>query len=73
MKLAPVGDVHASLPALEAVLTDAGIHGAEMVCDLGDCLGHGPFPEEVIQRPRAEVAIEGVRPAGRLRPNVVAG
>jgi len=57
MKVALLGDVHANLPALEAVLADAQQQGAEAVWNLGDFLGYGPFPAEVIDRLRGEEAV----------------
>lgn len=50
MKIAVVSDVHGNLPALEAVLDDAGRHAAEEVWNLGDMLGYAPFPNEVVER-----------------------
>ena len=44
MKVALLGDVHANLPALEAVLADARRRGAEAVWDVGDSVGYGAFP-----------------------------
>lgn len=42
------GDIHANLPALEAVLRDIGARGlADLVC-LGDLVGYGTFPNEVV-------------------------
>ncbi|NQT86768.1 metallophosphoesterase, partial [bacterium] len=52
MRVALIGDVHANLPALEAVLADAEARGAEAVWDVGDLTGYGAFPEEVVQRLR---------------------
>ena len=57
MKVALVGDVHANLPALEAVLADARNQAAEADWNLGDFLGYGPFPDEVVQRLRAAGAV----------------
>ncbi len=57
MKVALIGDVHANLPALAAVLEDARDQGAEAIWNLGDFLGYGPFPEEVVLRLRAERAV----------------
>ena len=50
MKVALIADVHANLPALEAVLADARERGAETVWNLGDFVGYGPFPDQVVQR-----------------------
>lgn len=48
VKIALIGDVHANLPALEAVLRDARERGAIAVLDAGDAVGYGPFPEETV-------------------------
>ena len=47
MKIALIGDVHANLPALEAVLADAHLRGVEAIWNVGDFVGYGAFPEEV--------------------------
>jgi putative phosphoesterase len=57
MKAALVGDIHANLPALEAVLAHARELGAQAVWNVGDCLGYGPFPDEVVKRLRKEDAL----------------
>ncbi len=43
------GDIHANLPALEAVFADMAAHGLDnhLYC-LGDLVGYGTFPNEVI-------------------------
>jgi predicted phosphodiesterase len=43
------GDIHANLPALEAVFADMAAHGLDYnwYC-LGDLVGYGTFPNEVI-------------------------
>ncbi|PKL59745.1 MAG: hypothetical protein CVV33_06265, partial [Methanomicrobiales archaeon HGW-Methanomicrobiales-4] len=43
-----ISDIHANLPALEAVLADAESRGAVVVLNAGDTTGYGPFPDEVI-------------------------
>jgi len=48
LKVALVSDVHANLPALEAVLAHAGSRGCEAVWNAGDCLGYGAFPDETV-------------------------
>jgi len=50
MKIALIGDIHANLPALEAVLADARAQAVEAVWNIGDFVGYGPHPEEVVQR-----------------------
>lgn len=47
MKLALIGDIHANLPALEAVLKEVEAEGCSRVFDVGDAVGYGPFPNEV--------------------------
>ncbi len=49
MKVALLGDVHANLPALEAVLEDAQRRGVEAIWNLGDLVGYGAFPNEVVE------------------------
>ncbi len=46
MKRLWIADVHANLPALEAVLADAG--AVDEVVFLGDIVGYGPHPAECI-------------------------
>ena len=57
MKVALIGDVHANLPALEAVLDDARSADVDAVWNLGDFLGYGPFPDEVVGRLCEEAAV----------------
>ncbi len=45
-----IGDVHANLPALEAVLEDAGSRGFSSIWNAGDLMGYGAFPDEVVKR-----------------------
>jgi predicted phosphodiesterase len=49
MKIALLGDVHANLPALEAVLSHARQHGVSEYWNVGDFVGYGAFPNEVIK------------------------
>lgn len=52
-RIAVFGDIHANLPALEAVLADMDARGlSERYC-LGDLVGYGTFPNEVIATIRA--------------------
>jgi len=57
MRVALMGDLHANLPALEAVLDHARQEGAEAIWNLGDLVGYGAFPEEVVQRLREHYAL----------------
>jgi putative phosphoesterase len=42
------GDIHANLPALEAVLADIDVRGLETLYCLGDLVGYGVWPNEVV-------------------------
>ncbi|HET6341326.1 MAG TPA: metallophosphoesterase family protein [Gemmatimonadota bacterium] len=49
MKLALLGDIHANLPALEAVLADIdGRSRVDSIFHLGDLVGYGPWPNETV-------------------------
>ncbi|PWH13564.1 MAG: metallophosphoesterase [Anaerolineae bacterium] len=50
MRILVISDIHANLSALEAVLDDAG-QVDETWC-LGDVIGYGPDPNEVVERIR---------------------
>ena len=58
MRIAVLSDIHANLPALDAVLEHAGT--VDGVWQLGDVVGYGPDPNGVIARLR-EVGARGVR------------
>ena len=49
MTIAFFSDVHANLPALEAVLADLDARRPDMVFCLGDLVGYAPWPNEVVQ------------------------
>jgi predicted phosphodiesterase len=60
MRYALISDIHANLPALEAVLGDiAGRPDVGVTCHLGDLVGYAPWPNEVVARLR-EARIPGV-------------
>ncbi|HSJ15916.1 MAG TPA: metallophosphoesterase family protein [Longimicrobiales bacterium] len=48
MRIALLSDVHGNLPALEAVLEDIGGRGVGGIYHLGDLVGYGPWPDEVV-------------------------
>lgn len=50
MRIALIGDIHANLPALEAVLSNARAADCEAVWNIGDFVGYGPYPDEVVQQ-----------------------
>jgi putative phosphoesterase len=54
MRLAFFSDVHANLPALEAVLADIRSQGVDERCALGDLVGYAPWPNEVLELLQAE-------------------
>jgi len=60
MKYALISDIHANLPALEAVLADVrGRPDVDATYHLGDLVGYAPWPNEVVQR-IADERIAGV-------------
>lgn len=52
MKIALFSDIHANLPALEAVLADIDQRQPDAVFCLGDLVGYAPWPNEVIREIR---------------------
>jgi predicted phosphodiesterase len=60
MRYALISDIHANLPALDAVLADIERRGdIEVTYHLGDLVGYAPWPNEVVQHLR-DAKIEGV-------------
>ena len=50
MRYALISDVHANLPALEAVLADIGARAdVAATYHLGDLVGYGAWPNEVVE------------------------
>ena len=43
------GDIHANLPALQAVLADIEARDLSPLYCLGDLVGYGTFPNEVVE------------------------
>ena len=54
MRLAIFSDVHANLPALEAVLADIARATVDARYVLGDLVGYAPWPNEVLERLQVE-------------------
>ena len=52
MKIAVMSDIHGNLEALDAVLEDISSQRIEEIVCIGDLIGYGPNPEEVIQKIR---------------------
>lgn len=60
MRYALISDIHANLPALEAVLADiAGRPDVDATYHLGDLVGYAPWPNETVARLRTD-GIAGV-------------
>ena len=68
MRVAVISDPHANLPALEAVLTAIEAERPDEVWCLGDLVGYGPHPNEVVAlvRERADVVLAGNHDLGVL-------
>lgn len=49
MRLAIIADIHGNYRALQAVLADIALMGVSRVFSLGDNVGYGPEPEEVVR------------------------
>lgn len=54
MRYAIVSDLHANLCAWEAVLADIRSQGVDVIVCLGDVVGYGPKPAEVLEAVRAQ-------------------
>src|SRR5688572_26394633 len=52
--IAIISDIHGNLPALEATLDDISKRPHDRTYCLGDLVGYGAFPNEVVDRIRTE-------------------
>lgn len=52
VRIAVISDIHANLPALEAVLADIDRQAVAQVLCAGDLVGQGPHPNQVVSRVR---------------------
>ena len=59
MRLALISDIHANLPALEAVFADLDARMPDATYHLGDLVGYAPWPDQVVELIRNR-AIAGV-------------
>ena len=68
MRVAVVSDVHANLPALEAVLAEVDDAGVDEVWCLGDIVGYGPDPGACVEiiRARCAVSLSGNHDLGAI-------
>ncbi|MBA3009614.1 MAG: metallophosphoesterase [Desulfobacula sp.] len=48
MRIAVISDIHSNMEAFSAVMADIAIAGVDQVVSLGDNIGYGPEPEQVI-------------------------
>jgi predicted phosphodiesterase len=48
MRIALISDIHANLPALEAVLADVDARSPDVIYHLGDLVGYAPWPNETV-------------------------
>jgi len=55
MRLAVVSDLHANRPAWEAVWLDIQAVRADQILCLGDVIGYGPCPDEVLHQAHAHI------------------
>ena len=53
MKLAVISCIHGNIEALDAVLADIDDQKAEEIYCLGDLVGYGPYPNEVVEKIRS--------------------
>lgn len=60
-RIAVISDIHGNLPALEAVLQDMERRDINRIFCLGDLVGKGPSPAEVVDRirERCEAVVQG--------------
>jgi predicted phosphodiesterase len=57
MRVAVISDIHANLPALDAVLAAIDPEPPDELWCLGDLVGYGPHPNEVVERVRARASV----------------
>lgn len=83
MKFAVLSCIHGNLAALEAVIADAHARKADRIYCLGDLVGYGPYPNEVVERIRTleiptcrgcwdDDTVEGVNACECSYPSVLA-
>jgi predicted phosphodiesterase len=63
MRYLVLSDIHANVTALEAVLQHASGHEYDEIIVLGDLVGYGPDPNEVVAR------VRGLKPIAIIRGN----
>ncbi|MFC5450818.1 metallophosphoesterase family protein [Paenibacillus aestuarii] len=60
-KIAVISDIHGNMPALESVLADIQQRGISRIICLGDLVGKGPHPDQVVDciREVCDLVIQG--------------
>jgi len=64
MRIAILADIHANRRALEACLDHAQSSGAQRLVFLGDFVGYGPEPQDVVERIIQETSLGAIVVAG---------
>jgi protein phosphatase len=69
-KIAVISDVHGNMPALETVLDDIRGRGIDLIYNLGDLVGKGPYSDQAIDRCRdvCQVIVRGNWDDAILKP-----
>lgn len=49
MRIIIISDIHANIVALESVMTKVKVHRPDVILCLGDLVGYGPHPNEVVE------------------------
>jgi predicted phosphodiesterase len=70
VRYALIADIHGNLPALEATLDHLRSRAADQLFHLGDLVGYGPWPNEVVERIRG-AGVQGI--SGNFDSAVAAG
>lgn len=60
-RIAIISDIHGNMPALEAVFEDIQLRNIDEIVCIGDLVGKGPEPAEVIEfvKEHCDVVIRG--------------
>ncbi|ACK72225.1 metallophosphoesterase [Gloeothece citriformis PCC 7424] len=83
MKIAIMSCIHGNMTAFDAVLQDIEQHSCEKIYCLGDLVGYGPYPNEVVEKIRSlniptvqgcwdEDVVEGINACECSYPSVLA-
>lgn len=72
-KIAIISDIHANIEALKEVLKDIEKEGVNTIICLGDLVGYGPNPNEVVEaiKERAKIVIKGNHDDGIINSDIL--